>query len=83
MLQCVAVCYTVLQCVEYRANFRSCLVLQRVAACCSVLQRVAACCSVCRLTFELANVATASISQKSALELVKPQWFSSCAFISK
>ncbi len=34
MLQCVAVCCSVLQC---------------VAVCCSVLQRVAVCCSVCSM----------------------------------
>ena len=41
MLQCVAVCCSVLRCA---AVCRS--VLQCVAVCCSVLQCVAACCSV-------------------------------------
>jgi len=41
VLQCVAVCYSVLQRVA-----ACCSVLQCVAVCCSVLQRVAACCSV-------------------------------------
>ena len=41
MLQCVAVCYSVLHCVVVR-----CSMLQCVAVCCSVLQCVAVCCSV-------------------------------------
>ena len=41
MLQCVAVCCSVLQCVA-----KCCSVLQCVAVCCSVLQCVAVCCSV-------------------------------------
>ena len=40
MLQCVAVCCSVLQCVAV-----CCSVLQCVAVCCSVLQCVAVCCS--------------------------------------
>ena len=40
LLQCVAVCCSVLQRVVV-----CCSVLQRVAVCCSVVQRVAACCS--------------------------------------
>jgi len=39
VLQCVAVCCSVLQRVAV-----CCSVLQRVAACCSVLQRTAVCC---------------------------------------
>ena len=41
MLQCVAVCCSVLQCAAV-----CCSVLQCVAVCCSVLQCVAVCCSV-------------------------------------
>ena len=41
MLQCAAVCCSVLQCVAV-----CCSVLQCVAVCCSVLQCVAVCCSV-------------------------------------
>ena len=41
MLQCVAVCCSVLQCVAV-----CCSVLQCVAVCCSVLQCAAVCCSV-------------------------------------
>ena len=41
MLQCVAVCCSVLQCVAV-----CCSVLQCVAVCCSVSQCVAVCCSV-------------------------------------
>ena len=41
MLQCVAVCCSVLQCVAV-----CCSVLQCDAVCCSVLQCVAVCCSV-------------------------------------
>ena len=41
VLQCVAVCCSVLQCVAVR-----CSALQCVAVCCSVLQCVAVCCSV-------------------------------------
>ena len=41
MLQCAAVCCSVLQCVAV-----CCSVLQSVAVCCSVLQSAAACCSV-------------------------------------
>ena len=41
MLQCVAVCSSVLQC-----DAVCCSVLQCVAVCCSVLQCVAVCCSV-------------------------------------
>jgi len=58
VLQCVAVCCSVLQCVGaqkraivWRENMPSffgvcCSVLQCVAVCCSVLQCVAVCCSV-------------------------------------
>jgi len=51
VLQCVAVCCSVLQrvaacCSVLQRVAVCCSVLQRVAACCSVLQRVAACCSV-------------------------------------
>jgi len=41
VLQCDAVCYSVMQCVAVR-----CSVLQRDAVCCSVLMCVAVCCSV-------------------------------------
>ena len=41
MLQCVAVCCSVLQCAAV-----CCSVLQCVAVCCSVFQCVAVCCSV-------------------------------------
>ena len=41
MLQCVAVCCSVLQCIAV-----CCSVLQCVAVCCSVFQCVAVCCSV-------------------------------------
>ena len=41
MLQCVAVCCSVLQCVAV-----CCSVLQCVAVCCSVWQRAAVCCSM-------------------------------------
>jgi len=41
VLQCVAVCCSLLQCVAV-----CCSVLQCVAVCCSVLQCVAVCCSV-------------------------------------
>ena len=41
MLQCVAVCCSVLQCVAV-----CCSVLQCSAVCCSVLQCVAVCCNV-------------------------------------
>jgi len=51
VLQCVAVCCSVLQCVAVfkNAGFRTCWrkrATQGVAGCCSVMQRVAACCSV-------------------------------------
>jgi len=60
MLQCVAVCCSVLQCVVYvcectcrclfelsKSNIAEhCSMLQCVAVCCSVLQCVAVCCSV-------------------------------------
>ena len=56
MLQCAAVCCSVLQCVTvymevgttdiYIYTLIRCSVLQRVAACCSVLQNVATFCSV-------------------------------------
>jgi len=58
MLQCVAVCCSVLQCVAVCLHLRDDIdtqvvaiqllwpVLQRVAVCCSVLQCVAVCCSV-------------------------------------
>ena len=59
-VQCVAVCYSVLQedlqkvieavyqqrALQGQCAAACCSMLQRVAACCSVLQRVAACCSV-------------------------------------
>ena len=60
MLQCVAVCCSVLQCVAVEAGSEGgrdtrgvcvrlvsicCKVLQSVAVCCSVLQCVAVCCS--------------------------------------
>jgi len=41
VLQCVAMCCSVLQCVAM-----CCSVLQCIAVCCSVLQCVAVCCSV-------------------------------------
>jgi len=41
LLQCIAVCCSVLQCVAVR-----CSVLQCITVCCSVLQCVAVCCSV-------------------------------------
>ena len=51
MLQYVAVCCSVLQCVAVRCSVLQCVamccsVLQCVAVCCSVLQCVAVCCSV-------------------------------------
>ena len=51
MLQCVAVCCSVLQCVAVCCSVLQCAavccsMLQCVAVCCSVLQCVAACCSV-------------------------------------
>ena len=51
MLQCVAVCCSVLQCVVVCCSVLqcvavSCSVLQCVAVCCSVLQCVALCCGV-------------------------------------
>jgi len=52
VLQCVAVCYSVLHCIAVRcsevltaAQLIGESPLQCVAACCSVLQRVAVCCS--------------------------------------
>jgi len=56
VLQCVAVCCSVLQCLEIRARVR-CSVLQCVAVCCGVLQCVAVCCSVLRFKREQRNVA--------------------------
>jgi len=64
VLQCVAVCCSVLPCVSHDVSLRVSL-LQCVAVCCSVLQRiagcvtwrflacvtVAVCCSACHLTF--------------------------------
>jgi len=65
MLQCVAVCCSVLQCIlSLKADVQTyndvakifrcvavcCSVLQRVAVCCSVLQCVAVCCSACCLS---------------------------------
>jgi len=44
VLECVAVCCSVLLCVVKFDSF--CSVLQCVAVCCSVLQCVAVCCSV-------------------------------------
>ena len=46
VLQCVAVCCSVLQCVLQRVAV-CCSVLQCVAVCCSVLQCDILCCSVC------------------------------------
>jgi len=49
VLQCVAVCCSVLQCADsvfVSLAFSVSLVHQRVAVCCSVLQCVAVCCSV-------------------------------------
>jgi len=51
VLQCVAVCYSVLQrvassgCVSNARRVLHKSALQRVAVCCSELQRVAVCCS--------------------------------------
>jgi len=45
VLQCVAVCCSVLQCVAVECMYLL-SVLQCVAVCCSVLQCVAVCCSV-------------------------------------
>jgi len=47
MLQCVAVCCSVLQCVAV-----CCSVLQCLAVCYSVMQYVAACCSLLQFTVE-------------------------------
>ena len=64
MLQCVAVCCSVLQYVAVRCSVLYCVlvycsVLQCVAECCNVLQCVAACCSVlqCVLQCNLQYVA--------------------------
>jgi len=47
VLQCVAVCCSVLQCLNSQVKeARGPVVLQCVAVCCSVLQCVAVCCSV-------------------------------------
>jgi len=45
VLQCVAVCRSVMQCVAV-----CCSALQCVAVCCSMLQRDAVCCSVLQCT---------------------------------
>ena len=60
MLQCVAVCVSVLQCVaaccngDKRKGLREdgicCSVLQCVAVCCSVLQFVAMCCNIGKIS---------------------------------
>jgi len=54
LLQCVAVCCSVSQCVAVRCSVVQCVavcccVLQCVAACCSVLQCNAVCCSLSRM----------------------------------
>ena len=62
MLQCVAVCCSVLQCVVVCCSVLQCVavccsVLQRVAVCCSVLQCVAVCCSVLQCAAACCSVA--------------------------
>jgi len=58
VLQCVAVCYSVLQfgavCCTVCCTV-CCSVLQCIAVCCSVLQCVAVCCSVLQYLFTFAQ----------------------------
>ena len=60
MLQCVAVCCSVLQCVAVY-----CSVLQYVAVCCSVLQCAAVCCSVLQSTLD-SLIRTSTVAPKNA-----------------
>jgi len=72
VLQCVAVCCSVLQCVAalWAAGVlwhdpACCSVLQRVAVCCSVWQRIAVCCKV------FTSLCSAwAVSQSSVLQCV-------------
>ena len=67
VVQCVAMCCNVLQCVAVRCSV--CIVLQHVAACCSVLQRVAACCSAW-----LNSLATFACAAKWEFVLLARKW---------
>ena len=63
MLQCVAVCCSVLQCAAV-----CCSVLQCVAVCCSVLQCVATCCSaVCCSVLQYVAVCCSALQRSVAL----------------
>jgi len=56
VLQCVAVCCSVLQCVAVCCSVLQCVALQCVAVCCSVLQCVEVCCSVLQYGTVCSNV---------------------------
>jgi len=74
VLQCVAVCCSVLPCVwsilvpEGREPAMCCSVLQCVAVCCSVLQCVAVCCSMlqCLVEFTVDSDAKSSFATYAA-----------------
>ena len=64
MLQCVALCCSVLQCVAV-----CCSVLQCVAVCCSVLQRVAVCNVLLQTICNLAQLLCPTMPPSSCLQI--------------
>jgi len=88
VLQCVAVCCSVLLCVAV-----CCSVLQCIAVCCSVLQCVAVCCSVlqciavcCSVLHRVARIFAASCTGGNSVVFVHPQFnsadFSACELVT-
>ena len=67
-LQCVAVCWSVLQ--RGTSHIVCCSVLHSVAVCCSVLQCVAVCCSVLQCVAECCSVLRCAVVCCSVLQCV-------------